>query len=79
MYVENFVFSWHPATVVKMADSGMYWEGKAPPSKVLGPFLSKIPSVVLGPVSLVFLVAGLYACHESNVFHTLTVDTVDPK
>ena len=33
-----------------------YWEGKAPPSSVLGPFLSRVPSVVLGPVSLVFLV-----------------------
>jgi hypothetical protein len=27
-------------------ESTTYWEGKAPPSIVLGPFLSKIPSVV---------------------------------
>lgn len=28
---------------------------QAPDSKVLGPFLSKVPSAVAGPVSLVFL------------------------
>merc|ERR1712087_918078 len=35
----------------------MYWEGEYPPSKVLGPLMSKMPSGLLGCLSLVFLVA----------------------
>lgn len=42
---------------MKMVEDSTYWEGKAPPSAVLGPFLSKIPSGVLGPASLVALMA----------------------
>ena len=41
---------------MKMMDESTYWEGKAPPSKVLGPFLAKIPSGILGPASLVCLI-----------------------
>lgn len=41
---------------MKMMEESTYWEGKAPPSVVLGPFLSKIPSGVLGPASLVALI-----------------------
>ncbi|GAB5035941.1 Hypothetical protein NocV09_03100770 [Nannochloropsis oceanica] len=60
---------------MKMMEESTYWEGKAPPSVVLGPFLSKIPSGVLGPASLVALIVGSYCTHESNIFNTLTVDT----
>jgi hypothetical protein len=49
-----------------MAEETTYWEGKAPPSKVLGPFLSKIPSGVLGPASLVFLIVGELTHHRSG-------------
>jgi hypothetical protein len=41
---------------MKMMDESTYWEGRAPPSKVLGPFLAKIPSGILGPASLVCLI-----------------------
>jgi hypothetical protein len=29
-------------------------------------------------VSLVFLIIGAYSVHESNIFNTLTVDTINP-
>jgi hypothetical protein len=63
---------------MKMSEDSTYWEGKAPSSAVLGPFLSKVPSGVLGPVSLVALMAGAYSVHESNIFNILTVDTINP-
>jgi hypothetical protein len=53
-----------------------YWEGK-PPSSVLG-VGEKIPSAVFGPLSLVALLAGTYSVHESNIFHQLTVSTLNP-
>lgn len=40
---------------LNMADS--YWEGEYPPSSVLGPIMSKMPSGALGMISLVFLAA----------------------
>jgi hypothetical protein len=40
-------------TVLQMADS--YWEGEYPPSSVLGPIMSKMPSGTLGLMSLIFL------------------------
>jgi hypothetical protein len=40
---------------MKMMEDSTYWEGKAPSSAVLGPFLAKVPSGVLGPASLVAL------------------------
>lgn len=55
-----------------------YWEGKAPPSSVLG-VGEKIPSSIFGPLSLVALGVGSYCVHESNIFHQLTVDTIYPK
>ena len=36
-------------------DSETYWEDEYPPSKVLGPIMSKMPSGMLGALSLVFL------------------------
>jgi hypothetical protein len=42
--------------VLNMAeDTYTYWEAEYPPSKVLGPLMSKMPSGLLGMVSLVFL------------------------
>lgn len=41
---------------MKMQEESTYWEGKSPPSVVLGPFLAKVPSGILGPVSLVALI-----------------------
>lgn len=35
-------------------DSETYWEGEYPPSKVLGPIMSKMPSGMLGALSLMF-------------------------
>jgi hypothetical protein len=61
-----------------VAEDDTTWEGSAPPVKVLGPIMEKMPSALLGPVSLLFLTAGLYCAHESNIFHTLTEDTIQP-
>lgn len=50
---------------VNMADT--YWEGEYPPSSVLGPVMSKMPSGALGMISLVFLTACAYSCAQSGV------------
>ena len=42
-----------------------YWEAEYPPSKVLGPLMSKMPSGMLGMVSLVFLGVCAYSCGQS--------------
>ena len=44
-----------------------YWEGEYPPSKVLGPLMSKMPSGVLGVLSLLFLGACAYSCFETTL------------
>ncbi|CAM9198252.1 unnamed protein product [Heterosigma akashiwo] len=67
-----------PVAPLKMAED-MSWEGKAPPSKVLGPFLSNLPSGILGPVSLAMLAAGTYCVHESNILNVLNAETVYPQ
>jgi hypothetical protein len=54
-----------------------YWEGKSPPSSVLG-IGEKIPSIVFGPLSLVAFAAGTYCIHESNIFNQVTVNTINP-
>jgi hypothetical protein len=54
-----------------------YWEGKAPPSSVLG-VGEKIPSSVFGPLSALALVAGAFCVHESNIFNQLSATTVNP-
>uniref|UniRef100_A0A7S4K846 Uncharacterized protein n=1 Tax=Odontella aurita TaxID=265563 RepID=A0A7S4K846_9STRA len=43
----------------------MTWEGEYPPSKVLGPIMSKMPSGLLGMVSLIFLSMCVYSCAQS--------------
>ncbi|CAM9544954.1 unnamed protein product [Ascophyllum nodosum] len=55
-----------------------YWEGKAPPSQVLGPALERAPSGALGIVSLVAFAVGTYCIHETNILHTVTPDTIQP-
>jgi hypothetical protein len=42
-----------------------YWEGEYPPSKVLGPIMSKMPSGVLGMLSLALLTLCAWSCFES--------------
>lgn len=44
-----------------------YWEGEYPPSKVLGPIMSKMPSGLLGMLSLVFLSACAYSCFQTSL------------
>jgi hypothetical protein len=52
--------------VLNMAED-TYWEGEYPPSKVLGPIMSKMPSGVLGVLSLVFLSACAFSCFETTL------------
>jgi hypothetical protein len=47
----------------------MYWEAEYPPSKVLGPVMSKMPSGVLGMLSLVFLTMCAYSCFQSGILY----------
>jgi len=44
-----------------------YWEGEYPPSKVLGPLMSKMPSGLLGMISLVFLATCAVSCYETSL------------
>ena len=53
-------------TSMNMAED-TYWEGEYPPSKVLGPIMSKMPSGVLGVLSLLFLGACAYSCFETSL------------
>mmetsp|Transcript_41822 Transcript_41822/g.82264 ORF Transcript_41822/g.82264 Transcript_41822/m.82264 type:complete len:116 (-) Transcript_41822:250-597(-) len=61
----NLLFS----APLKMAEDSTYWEGGAPPSKVLGPFLSKQSSSTLGVASLLFLAIGCYSCVTNDIFN----------
>lgn len=45
----------------------MSWEGDYPPSKVLGPIMSKMPSGLLGIISIVFLGICGYSCFQSSL------------
>jgi hypothetical protein len=54
------------SSALQMAED-MYWEGEYPPSKVLGPIMSKMPSGVLGMLSLVFLGICAYSCFQSSL------------
>jgi hypothetical protein len=51
-------------TSLAMAED-MTWEGEYPPSKVLGPILSKVPSGLLGIVSLACLSICGYSVYNS--------------
>mmetsp|Transcript_4995 Transcript_4995/g.8655 ORF Transcript_4995/g.8655 Transcript_4995/m.8655 type:complete len:148 (-) Transcript_4995:301-744(-) len=42
-----------------------YWEAEYPPSKVLGPIMSKMPSGLLGVVSLLFLGVCIFSCQQT--------------
>jgi len=44
----------------------MTWEGEHPPSKVLGPIMSKMPSGVLALLSIACLTACVYSCVQSG-------------
>jgi hypothetical protein len=64
--VAAFVRAEQPSvTSLKMAED-MSWEGEYPPSKVLGPIMSKMPSGVLGVVSLALLAITGYSCFMSG-------------
>ena len=56
-----------PATFVLSMAEDTYWEGEYPPSKVLGPIMSKMPSAVLGVLSLVFLASCAYSCFQTSL------------
>jgi len=53
-------------SALNMAED-MYWEAEYPPSKVLGPVMSKMPSGVLGMLSLVFLSACAFSCYQTSL------------
>lgn len=64
------------ARPMTMEDS-TYWEGDAPPSQVLGN-LASAPSALLGPVSGIFLLVGLYCVAASQIFAPLSAESVNP-
>eukprot|EP00573_Skeletonema_grethae_P000406 CAMPEP_0201685894 /NCGR_PEP_ID=MMETSP0578-20130828/545_1 /ASSEMBLY_ACC=CAM_ASM_000663 /TAXON_ID=267565 /ORGANISM="Skeletonema grethea, Strain CCMP 1804" /LENGTH=139 /DNA_ID=CAMNT_0048169877 /DNA_START=51 /DNA_END=470 /DNA_ORIENTATION=- len=45
----------------------MTWEGEFPPSKVLGPIMSKMPSSTLAIISMVSLGVCAYSCVQSGL------------
>ncbi|GMH79541.1 hypothetical protein TrVE_jg4393 [Triparma verrucosa] len=56
--------------VLKMSETefdDMTWEGEFPPSKVLGPIMSKMPSGLLGLLSAASLGICVYSCAQSGV------------
>lgn len=55
-----------PTTALRESED-MTWEAEYPPSKVLGPIMSKMPSGVLGIVSLLFLGTCVFSCAQSFV------------
>lgn len=61
-----FVPTVESSVSLNMAED-MYWEGEYPPSKVLGPIMSKMPSGVLGLLSLVFLTTCAVSCYETSL------------
>lgn len=61
-----FVAKESSAVVLNMAED-MSWTGEYPPSKVLGPLMSKMPSGLLGVASLVSLGVCVYSCAQSGI------------
>ena len=55
------------APLVSLNAEDTYWEGEYPPSKVLGPIMSKMPSGMLGMLSIMFLSICVYSCGQSFV------------
>ena len=54
------------STSLFMAED-MTWEGEYPPSKVLGPIMSKMPSGVLAVISMISLSVCIYSCVQSGL------------
>ena len=54
------------STSLFMAED-MTWEGEYPPSKVLGPIMSKMPSSTLAIVSMLSLGVCAYTCVQSGI------------
>lgn len=55
----------HPTTLFMAED--MTWEGEYPPSKVLGPIMSKMPSGLLAIISMASLGVCIYSCVQTGV------------
>jgi len=51
-------------------DSETYWNAEYPPSKVLGPIMSKMPSGMLGALSIMFLGALVISISGSAALQT---------
>eukprot|EP00187_Rhodella_violacea_P006096 CAMPEP_0174897478 /NCGR_PEP_ID=MMETSP0167-20121228/14223_1 /TAXON_ID=38298 /ORGANISM="Rhodella maculata, Strain CCMP736" /LENGTH=131 /DNA_ID=CAMNT_0016137483 /DNA_START=65 /DNA_END=460 /DNA_ORIENTATION=- len=64
-----------PTTTRMVEDT--FWEGGAPPSKVLG-VGKNVPGALFLALSVVSLGAGGYCCAESNIFNALTPESVNP-
>ena len=54
------------STSLFMAED-MTWEGEYPPSKVLGPIMSKMPSSTLAIISMLSLGVCAYTCVQSGI------------
>lgn len=54
------------STSLFMAED-MTWEGEYPPSKVLGPIMSKMPSSTLAMISMISLGLCIYSCVQSGL------------
>lgn len=67
----------HPRAARTIVAEGPYWEGEAPPSKVLGN-MAAIPSIVLGPMSGVALGVGLYCVASSQIFQPMAASNMNP-
>ena len=59
-------FAAKESVALSMAED-TYWEGEYPPSSVLGPIMSKMPSTTLGLLSVFFLGACGYSCFQSGI------------
>jgi hypothetical protein len=54
-------------TALRMSDEDTYWEGQYPPSSVLGPLMSKMPSGLLGLLSLNLLGLCFYSVYQTSL------------
>ncbi|CAB9506620.1 expressed unknown protein [Seminavis robusta] len=62
----TFAPTMESSVALNMAED-MYWEDEYPPSKVLGPVMSKMPSALLGMISLVFLASCVVSVYQSQL------------
>ncbi|GMI43456.1 hypothetical protein TrCOL_g4289 [Triparma columacea] len=63
----TFASSPAPLFMSEVEYEDMTWEGEYPPSKVLGPIMSKMPSGLLGILSALSLGICVYSCAQSGV------------